>query len=179
MARIDAKEASARAMAEYDSNRDGYLDVTELERCPGLKSVLAPFDRDKDGRLSQAEIEEGLTSIQDGQVVLAEVTCKVTLDGKPLAGASVVVEPESFLQSYIKPAKGTTNEQGRASMQIDGAARPGCHIGLYRVRISKVGDEGRDIVPARYNSQTILGLGAGSRVGPRGSGVYSFSLTAP
>ncbi len=174
---IDAKEAAAKAMAEYDSNRDGYLDARELERCPGLKSVMPQFDKDRDGRLSQAEIEEGLTAIQQNQSGLTEVMCKVTLNKQPLVGASVILEPEPFLQADIKPAQGTTNEQGRVALQIEGETQPGCNVGLYRVRVSK--HDAGEHIPARYNTQSQLGLGVGSGLAPRGTGIYNFHLTSP
>jgi hypothetical protein len=174
---IDVKRAAAKAMAEYDVNGDGHLDAKELERCPGLKSALPRFDRDCDGRLSRAEIEEGLAAIQQNQFGLTEVMCRFTLNRQPLAGANVVLEPESFLQPYIKPARGTTDEKGRVVLQIEGESNSGCNVGLYRVRVSK--KEGRELVPARYNTQTELGLGVGSGLGPRGTDTYSFHLASP
>ena len=175
---FDAAQAAAAAMAAYDSNHDGYLDAKELERCPGLKSVLDQFDKDKDRRLSQAEIEEGLAAMQEHLIDLTDVTCKVTLDKRPLVGASVVLEPESFLQASLKPATATTNEKGRGlGFQVEGQSRPGCQVGLYRVRITKQ-EGGRELIPARYNANTQLGLGVGPGLAPRGTGVYNFHLTS-
>jgi hypothetical protein len=173
---IDAQEAAARAMADCDSNHDGHLDAKELERCPGLKSILPQLDKDRDGRLSQAEIEAGLAAIQENQFGLTDVICKFTFNKEPLAGATVVLEPEPFLQPYIKPAQGTTNDQGRVVPQIDGESRPGCNVGLYRVRVTRSDGEP---IPARYNTQSQLGLGVGSGLAPRGTGIYNFHLTSP
>jgi len=170
---FDAQAISARAMTDYDLNKDGFLDAKELERCPGLKSCLKRLDRDGDGRLSRAELEEGLAAYGESRLALVEVMCKVTLGGQPLAGASVVLEPESFMGESIKPARGTTNEQGQARMQADDAPQPGCHLGIYRVRISKIDNNGPDTVPARYNTQTQLGI----EVGPGTKAPYVFRLT--
>jgi hypothetical protein len=171
---LDPAGTSARAMAEYDQNKDGFLDAGELERCPGLKRCLADFDRDKDGRLSRDEIEQGLRDYEKSKIGLLEVRCKVTLDTEPLSGATITFEPETFMPSTIQKAVGTTNDRGVAQMQIDGADRPGCRLGIYRVRISKIGPDGADIVPARYSSRTPLG----AEVGPAMRGQYSFHLTS-
>lgn len=169
---INAKEAAERAFGEYDKNHDGVLDADELERCPGLKKALKTFDRNGDGRLSREELEEGLATYEKTDIGLMEVVCAVTLDGAPLAGADVVLEPEPFLGPNFKPARGTTDQRGRARMQIDGAAKPGANLGIYRVRIAKAG--GQPALPARYNTQTQLGV----EIGPDASGPIVFRLTA-
>jgi hypothetical protein len=161
--RFDARAAAARALAEYDTNQDGFLDVQELERCPGLKSCLRQWDRDKDGRLSLEEVEAGLEALQQSGVGLLGLVCRVQLDGRPLPGASVVLEPEPFLAPELHPARATTDEDGRARPQADGAEFPGCQLGLYRVRISKT-EQGREVVPPRYNRQSRLGIGVGPEV---------------
>jgi len=48
----------------------------------------------------------------------------------------------------------------------------GCHLGAYRVRISKKDAQGRETVPARSNTQTQLGI----EVGPGMEGGYTFNL---
>jgi hypothetical protein len=93
---------------------------------------------------------------------LASVRCNVTLDGLPLVGAKVVFEPEPFLGDEIKTAFGTTNHLGDAAPTVPPEDRPdptfpgGVHFGLYRVRVSKE-INGRESLPAQYNSQTTLG----------------------
>lgn len=176
--RIDVKESAARAMAAYDTNGDGVLDAKELKQCPGLESCARRLHRDsKDVRLSRDEVEQVLAAYVESQTGLMAVMCKVTLNDEPLAGAEVVLEPEAFMGDGLKPARGTTDEQGKARMQIEGAPAPGCHLGIYRVRISKADAGGRETLPARYNRQTQLGIEVGSS-GSKGTSTFPFALRA-
>lgn len=161
-------------MDQLDSNKDGVLDGKELERCPALKQALKRFDRNQDGKLTFEEIEERFALYKDSRIGLFEAIVKVTLDGKPLAGATVTIEPEAFLGPGIKAASGTTDERGAARLQVTGADRPGCHFGLYRVRISLKDSAGRESLASRYNEISTLGM----EVAPdlRGSGDSVFHL---
>jgi hypothetical protein len=161
---LDPKAVADAAIAEYDTNKDGYLDPKELERCPGLNCCWKNLDTDGDGRLSAAEIEKRVALYRDSKIALIVVVCAVELDDGPLGGAAVTMKPESFLGSRIKPASATTDSRGRAEMQIEGEQVPGCQCGFYRVEISKKDGTGREIIPARYNTQTILGLEVGPDV---------------
>ena len=176
--RINARDIAARALAEYDTNGDGVLDARELKRCPGLESCAKRLHpKSKDPRLSLEELEQVLTEYVDSQTGLMTVVCKVTLNEEPLAGAEVVLEPEAFMGDSSKPARGTTDEQGKAQMKIEGAPQPGCHLGIYRVRIAKADAGGRQMLPARYNTETQLGIEVGS-AGLKGSSTFPFALKA-
>jgi hypothetical protein len=170
---VDPQAATEKALEEYDKNRDGFLDGKELERCPGLKSVLTKLDKDKDGRLSKDELGKGLEPFQQTAVGSMSVVCRITLQDRPLVGASVLLEPEAFLGPNIKPARATTDAQGVAVMKLEGGSAPGCHVGIYRVRITSPDEAGKESLPARYNTDTHLGI----FVGPSDSGTYTFSLT--
>lgn len=169
---LNPKNTADRALAEYDQNKDGYLDEKELERCPGLKAALPFFDKDQDGRLSREELESGFDLMQKLHAGLVATGCRVYLDGEPVAGVQVVLEPEPLLKDQLKPAQGITDESGRAQLQVEGAPVPGCNPGLYRVRISRE-ENGQEIFPERYNKKTQLGLA----VGAGKSDVHKFDLT--
>ena len=82
------------------------------------------------------------------------------MDGKPLSGAMVTLEPESFLGNAVKPATGVTVD-GTADMSIAEQYRPapslwGVYCGLYKVRISKQ-QGGLEAIPSKYNTETTLG----------------------
>ncbi|NLE37232.1 MAG: hypothetical protein GX621_04330, partial [Pirellulaceae bacterium] len=85
---------------------------------------------------------------------LTPVMTTVTVGGRPLAGATVVFEPERFLGANVKSATGTTNEHGMAPMSAEGAEYPGVAPGLYLVRITKEGVN----LPTKYNAETVLGV---------------------
>jgi hypothetical protein len=171
---IDPGTAAAQAMAEYDQNKDGFLDGMELARCPGLRSALPELDKDKDGKLSRAELEAALEGLAEGKVGLLAVRCTARLDNMPLVGATVTFEPEPFLAGKIKPATGTTDKDGSAPMKTEGAAITGCQVGVYRVRISLRGPDGKESVPERYNAKSELGV----FISPRDRGLHTFSLSS-
>ncbi len=148
-----ADSAAAAAMAEYDADKDGALDAKELEHCPALKEALKRgLDKNKDGKVTADELVERLRMFQEDGIGSAFV--QVTLDGKPLAGATVTFTPEKFLGPSFKPATGTTGPEGTTMLQVDGQAAVA--YGFYRVEISKNAG-GKETLPAKYNAQTTLG----------------------
>jgi hypothetical protein len=159
---INPSAAGRGAMDEYDTNHDGIVSGDELNSAPALKAALPRLDANGDNGVSAEEIGERVKAWKAMRTALASVRCQVTLDGRPLAGAQVVFEPEPFLGEQIKKASGTTNQLGDAAPTIADEDKPdpklpgGVHFGLYKVRISKL-TNGREIIPARYNTDTILG----------------------
>jgi len=123
-------EAAKQALAEYDSNHDGYLDAKELERCPALKNSLASIDKNGDHRLSTEEIVERIQIYADSQVALKATTCHVRLDGRPLQGATVTYVPEKFMGSSIKPASGVSDQSGGGMLTAEGEKLPGVQPGF-------------------------------------------------
>jgi hypothetical protein len=151
-------DASAKqALAEYDTNHDGYLDTKELERCPALKNSLDTIDENGDQRLSVEEIAGRIQIYQESQVALKSINCCVLLDDRPLEGATVTYVPEKFMGSSLKPASGVSNDQGWLALRVAGEKYAGVQPGLYRVQVSKKNAEGQETIPARYNRDTILG----------------------
>jgi hypothetical protein len=150
--------ASQEALAQYDRNKDGFLDPDELKSCPALSACLKAWDTDKDGRLSGAEIAARITAYQSSRIGLSALAFQVTLDGQPLPGATVTLIPEKFLGDALVPASGTTDARGRVSVATPSADVPGVACGLYRLEVSKKDAFGRETISALYNQATILGL---------------------
>ncbi len=157
---LDPSSAAARAMETYDSNEDGAIDRDELESSPPLKSAVGQIDKDGDGRITIEEIEVRLNSWIQNRSALFPIPCRVTMGGRPLAGATVVFEPEPFLGDAFQTAIGITDEDGMAGLSVSesgpSAGIPGIPNGLYRVRISKL-DGNREKIPKKYNEETVIG----------------------
>jgi EF hand len=159
---LDPSGAGDAALAEYDANRDGALAGDELEKCPGLKEGLKRIDANKDGRLTAEEIAQRIRQVQVQKAGLAPLSVAVTLDGKPLTGATVSFVPEKFMGSGVKPAVGTTDEGGALQPQTEGVPIAGVQPGVFRIEVSKKDAAGTETVPARFNSDTTLGVEVGA-----------------
>lgn len=160
--RFDPSGAAARAIELHDTNADGAIDSEELESAPALKAALKTLDADNDGKVSEAEIVDRVEAWDRSQIGATLFDCTVLLNGQPLDGAKVTFEPAEFLGDVVKEAVSTTNIMGRASPKIPKEKRPtsdfppGMQAGVYVVRISKTVD-GKEIIPAKYNTESILG----------------------
>jgi hypothetical protein len=155
---IDAEAAGQQAMQQYDSDRDGSVGGAELDGAPALKAALGRLDQDNDGKVSAAEVTALVKKWQEDKLGKMPLPVTVKRRGQPLVGATVKFVPEEFLGPEVLTAEGVTDENGIASLSIpldpdNPNDRPGVQCGLFRVEITK---EGVDI-PAKYNTQTILG----------------------
>lgn len=112
------------------------------------------------------------------EVALAPVRGKVTLDGKPLARASVMFAPADGAGG---PAFAVTDENGEYELQYTheqkGAVTGNCVVRI-KTGFQSIEDEDKGIkrpetVPARYNRQSTLT----ANVTPAG-GPYNFDLTS-
>ncbi len=159
---INASRAGELAMEEYDKNNDGKVAGDELDNAPALKAAQPRLDTNGDGAVSAEEVTARVNAWKAMQTGMTVAACHVTMNGQPLAGAKVTLEPEAFLGDEIKAAFGTTDQFGGTSLSIPKDQRPdpklpgGAHFGLYKVRISKIVN-GQETIPARYNTDTILG----------------------
>jgi hypothetical protein len=140
---IDPDDAGQQALAAYDRDADGLLSKEELANCPGILGRIVEFDKDKDDHVSADEIAQRIDMWQTTQVGLMSLSCRVTLDGQPLAGADVKLIPEEFLGGAVQPASGTTDNYGVAYPAIAADKLPadlqdvkGVHLGIYKVEIS-------------------------------------------
>ncbi|MBY0527465.1 MAG: EF-hand domain-containing protein [Gemmataceae bacterium] len=161
---LSPEDAAQSALAEYDTNKDGYLDGEELNRCPALKNSLALIDKDGDGRLSADEIAQRIRAYRDTKVGLTAIVCEVTLDGDPLNEASVTFVPEKFLGSGFQAGSGMTEATGIAILTVAGRELPGLPYGFYRIVVSKKNADGQETIPVQYNVETVLGQEVGPRV---------------
>lgn len=162
--RVNAAAAGRAAIEMYDTDGNGKLDAAELQRCPALLQALPRADTDGDNALSADEIAARVNTWFASGSIMMDAATLVTLDGQPLEGAEVVFEPEEFLGSGFKECRGATDEWGRAMVTGADANYPGVYVGAYRIRIFKaVG--GQETLPARYNTESELGVEVADDVG--------------
>ena len=168
----DPDTLTTAAFAEYDRDKNGFLEGAELDACPALKSALSGIDTNRDGKISKDELKtrfEGYASAHAGTV---SVGVSVTLDGSPLADATVQFVPEAFMAGVIQESTGKTGANGAVGSFTSGGKQfAGLQPGLYRVKVTR---EGKPL-PARYNTQTTLGAEV---FGGRGSRPITFALVS-
>jgi hypothetical protein len=150
-------------MQQYDANGDGTLDTEELKQSPALMEAVEPFEgqshtpMDADGNrmLTEQEIANRVDDWLRTDAAVLNASVSFTLDGEPLAGATVTFEPEECLRPALKSCSAVTDDHGQATPAGPDPKYPGLHVGLYRIRLSKVVD-GKETIPARYNAETTL-----------------------
>ena len=117
---------------------------------------------------------------------VAPVSGVVTLDGKPLAHASVSFQPISPAKGVNPGAgsQGETDDNGAFTLRVVGEGRDGAYVGRHRVEIAKYtrdrvdpasdrGPPSRNLVPPKYNLQTTLTY----EVPPGGTDRANFDLS--
>jgi hypothetical protein len=156
---VDATAAGEAAVKQYDANGDGKIAGVELDKAGSLKSSLAIGDTDNDKALTAEEIAYRIRSWQTTKNLWARTPlhCKVYHDKVLLANAEVKLVPEKFLGEKMKIIRGKTGNNGVAFLKEENSSPddpPGVGPGFYRAEITKEGEE----IPAKYNTETILGL---------------------
>ena len=167
------EDTVAAIMDSYDANRDGSLDAAELEKCPSLQMLLTSMGKGPRGKVTRDELIQRITDVQSSAIQLPAVPCIVTVNGAPLADATVTFTLESFHGSSSAPATGKSDADGRAEV----TGKEGVLAGFYRVSVSKQAG-GTETIPAKYNSSTILGVEVSSQGFGRG-GTLELHLTNP
>jgi hypothetical protein len=157
---IDSESAAERAILEYDNNGDGALSKDELAKCPGILSMLKVYDGNNNGSVEQEEIVSRLSDLLKHGAGGTGLNASVFYDGRPLGGATVVLEPESYLGEEVQPAQGLTDGGGSTDLGIPPEFVPehlrrikSVHYGTFKVRITHPTIS----IPAKYNTATTLG----------------------
>jgi hypothetical protein len=157
---LDADRAGHDAVAAYDANRDDELSGEELQACPAILTSLSQYDADGNQRVTADEIATRIEQWQRLKVGMTALACRVTLNGKPLPGATVRFVPEPFVAERLKTASGTTDEGGTAVITIPPHELPehqrhlsGVFPGLYKVEVSHAAVS----LSPYCNTQTTLG----------------------
>ena len=177
---ISASAAASGAMDQYDTDKDGVVKGPELDKAPSLKAAIKQLDTNGDGGVSADEVSARVKAWQDSKVGKMSLSCMVKLNGRPLSGAKVTFEPEKFLGTEVKACSGTTDANGIAnpSVPVEGDDPGGAACGLYLVRVSKQ-EGGKELIPAKYNTQTTLGKELALDAAEMQEGMLHFELTSP
>lgn len=157
---INPGKAAKAALGQLDANADEMLSEKEVEACPALHAARAEYDTNGDQQIVEEELVERFKAMYEGEVGLISADCSVSLNRKPLPGATVRFIPETFLGDATKAAAGTTDESGFAQIAIPDDQLPErlrgfrkMQVGLYRVEITHP----QISLPAKYNTQSTLG----------------------
>jgi hypothetical protein len=156
---LDPDAAAKAAIEQYDADYDSRIAGAELDRVGSLKSNLAKLDTNSDKAVTADEIAERIRYWQTAGMrgTRWPVRCMVFHNKQILAGAEVKLVPEKFLGGHMKTASGKTAFNGVAVIKTENPEPgdlPGLGPGFYRVEITKPGEE----IPAKYNTETILGI---------------------
>ena len=181
MTELNPSAAAERAIQQYDTNGDGALSEDEYSKSPVLARARQQFDSDGDGSITQADIEARLQSWLDNEIALQVLPVQVMWRDRALSDATVRFVPEEFLGDAFRPAEGVTDSYGIANIVHAPEDRPdpeypqGVRVGLYRVEVTKQ-EDGKQIIPTKYNEETTLGQEVAS--GAAGTGqMISFNLS--
>ena len=157
---VDPQAAAVEAIELYDVNGDAALSKEELRRCPGILSKLAAYDQDGGESLDEQEIVKRLSALFKNGTGGTKLNCLITYKGKPLSGATVMLEPEPYLGDGVQTATGTTDGAGAAQLGIPPEFVPehlrkmkAVHYGTFKVRVTHPTIS----IPAKYNAETELG----------------------
>ena len=150
---------AAEALKLYDADGDGLLSKNELAQCPAIVQSIKKFDTDEDGNVSEDEISARVEFWRDGGVGVQSSSFRVLLDGRPLPGAEIILDPEPFMGELVPGGSCTTTKGGAASPnapadQLPGGLTYGMRCGLYKLRVTHPEVD----IPSRYNTDTQLGI---------------------
>jgi hypothetical protein len=174
-AAYDPAALTAAAFAEYDRDKNGFLEGAELDACPALKGSLVGIDTNRDGKISKAELQTRFEAYKAANAGSVSVAVMITLDGASLGDATVQFVPEACMGSVIPEATGKTRANGTVgAFAVDGKDYAGLQPGLYRIKVTRSDASGKSL-PTRYNTKTTLGAEV---FGGRGGRPLSFALSS-
>jgi len=154
--KVSAKGVSAKALSLYDTNEDGKIEAEEGMKSPALRATWRLIDKDEDGFITSEEVAEHIRSWQKSPSFIVDAMSTFYMNGKPLVGATITLEPADFLGTSYPTVSALTNAKGKAHFSLEDPRYPGIYAGIYKVVISKRQD-GKELIPAKYNSETELG----------------------
>ncbi len=164
--KFDPDTIAQQAMDAYDRNKDGKLDEAELETCPALRSALSQIAGPEKNYITQDDLVKRLEKFQKSHTGLSLVTCQVTRGGKGVKDVTVTFIPEKFMGGTIKQAAGVSDEDGDVKLMSDGESVSGVNLGYYRIEVSLKDEQGNELLPPKFNKETIFGVEVSHKQAP-------------
>ena len=156
---VDVDAAAEQAMELYDANDDGALGKEELVKVPGILARISAYDANANSSVEPDEIQKQLGRLLN-RTGGTQLSVLVMHNGRPLRGATVVMEPEPYLGDQIQKAESLTDGAGVAEMSIPPEYAPEhlrrlktVHYGTFKVRITHPSVQ----LPSEYNTESQLG----------------------
>ncbi len=156
---VDVDAAATQAMELYDANGDGALSKEELGKVPGILARIESYDKNGNGSVEGEEIQKHLGRLLN-RTGATQLSALVLHKGRPLGGATVVMEPEPYLGDQIQKAEAVTDGAGVAELSIPPEYAPEhlrrlktVHYGTFKVRVTHPSVA----IPGKYNTETELG----------------------
>lgn len=156
---VDASAAATGAVQSADKNGDAGISKEEAAAFPSLATEFAKYDANSDGKIDAAEIEARIASWSARGPKVVPINFDVSLDGRPLEGAEVVLEPEAFMGDVLAKGVSKVGASGACGPTVPHEMLTkdipfGMFCGLYRMKVTHPEKK----VPAKYNEQTQLGI---------------------
>lgn len=176
MPSYDPEGSAAKAFELYDANKDGKLNGKELEKSASLTFALDELDVNGDKAIDSAELTGRLQTYVDIGVARKLFTAQLVLDDAPLGEAEVKLIPEEFMLGAVTEGVGVSDPLGMVVVSAAGVDPPGIGVGFYRVQVSKKDAAGKETVPAKFNTETTLGIELPASTRKRTSSMQSIRM---
>lgn len=159
--RIDVGEATDGMLAMFDTDQDGALSQAEGNACQAVAEQWERYDANGDGSTTREEIQARFEKWTAGDTGMMNLRAEVSWRGKPLPDAVVQLTPFEFLGEHVLPAEGTTDRYGFVFLSIPKDLLPASQQGTHGMQVGlyEVQVTHPNLkIPSKYNAETQLSV---------------------